>query len=399
MNAKNYFQKIILVYGERCYRDRDSLFRDIDRIIQERGAESQEYKPEKEKMEGEKMEGTKLYANKDANLSKLDGKTIAVIGYGNQGRSQALNLRDTIGDKKLNTSVIIGNREDENKEQAKRDGFEVYAISEACEKADIMLILIPDEVIPGVYNEDIEPHLKKGNVIDFASGYCITCKLIEPPKGVDVIMVAPRMGGKEVRELYKSGEGFPNLFAVGQDASGEAKEITLALSSTIGLGKSQSSIAIEVTFEQETLSDLLSEQFLSPLILAAIMVKYEIDVENGIPPEAALMELYLSGEWAEIFKRMAEMGIFKQLPLHSQTSQYGQLAKFNELMRRDIGLSYKQIKAYGREKAEKIKNGAFAREWALEKLGGYIVLKKMYEQNENCPIIKEEQKLLRRLGR
>jgi len=340
-----------------------------------------------------------LYVDKDADLTTIKGRTIAVIGYGNQGRSQALNMRDTINDKNIGTEVIIGNVEDEYKEQAEKDGFEVYAVSEACKKADIMFLLIPDEVIPGIFDENIKPYLKKGDVIDFASGYCITFHLIKSPKDVDVIMVAPRMGGKEVRELYEKGEGFPSLFAVGQNASGKAKKVALAIASAIGSGKGGASVSIEVTFEQETLSDLLSEQFLAPVISTAWTVKYEIDVENGIPPEAALMELHLSGEWAEDFKRMAEMGMIKQLPLHSPTSQYGQLTRGHELMNKASGLNYKQIRAYAQEKVDEIKSGRFAREWGLEQQSGYTVLKKLYEESENSEMIKKEQNFLRRLGK
>lgn len=345
------------------------------------------------------MNETKLYLDKDANLLELDEKVIAVIGYGNQGRSQALNMRDTIHNKKLNVDIIIGNREDDYKYKAEKDEFKVYGISEACEKADIMFLLLPDEILPIVYNENIKSHLKEGDVLDFASGYCVTYHRIEVPKNIDVIMVAPRMGGKEVRELYENGEGFPSLFAVGQDASGKAKKVALAMASAIGSGRGGASISIEVTFEQETLSDLLTEQFLCPIISAAWVVKYEIDVENGVPPEAALMELHLSGEFAEDFKRMAEMGMTKQLPLHSPTSQYGQLTRGHEIMNREFGLSYKQIKTYAQEKVDEIKSGKFAREWELESQSGYKVLKKMYEESENSPMIKEEQKLLRKLGK
>jgi len=345
------------------------------------------------------MNETKLYFDKDANLSDLDGKVIAVIGYGNQGRSQALNMRDTIQNEKLKVDVIIGSREDESKSKAEKEGFTVYSISEACEKADIMFLLIPDEVIPRIYDESIKPYLKEGNVLDFASGYCVTYELIDIPKNVDAIMVAPRMGGKEVRELYERGEGFPSLIAVGEDASGKAKKLTLAIASAIGSGRGGASMSIEVTFEQETLSDLLSEQFLAPIISAAWTVKYEIDVENGIPPEAALMELHLSGEWAKDFQRMADMGMIKQLPLHSQTSQYGQLTRGHEIMKRVLGLNYKIIKDFAQEKADEIKSGIFAREWELERQSGYMVLKKMYEEAENSTMIKEEQKLLRRLGK
>lgn len=338
------------------------------------------------------MTETKLYYDKDADLSVIEGKTIAIVGYGNQGRSQALNIRDT----KCGAKVIIGNIKDASWERAQNDGFEVYTISEACKRADVILLLIPDEVMHKVYKEGIEQHLNEEKVLCFASGYSITYNLIDPPKNVDVILVGPRMGGKEVRELYASSKGFPSFLAVKQDASGKAKKIALAIAKAIGSTKGNS-VVIEVTFEQETLSDLLSEQALSPLIMAAWTAKYEVDVENGVPPEAALLELHLSGEWAEDFKRMAEMGIVKQLPLHSKTSQYGQLSRTNQLLTNKEEPSYREIKAFVQRQAKKIRNGEFAKEWALEQDTGYKTLKKLYEKFEKSPMIKKEQETLKRL--
>lgn len=340
------------------------------------------------------MTETRFYYDKDADLLAVDGKTIAVIGYGNQGRSQALNLRDT----KCGAKVVIGNIKDDYWKQAQEEGFEVYTISEACKRADIILLLIPDEVMHDVYKERIEQHLGEGKVLCFASGYSITFKSIEPPKNVDVILVGPRMGGKEVRELYVNGQGFPSFLAVKQDVSGKAKRTALAIAKGIGSTKGNS-VIVEVTFEQETLSDLLSEQALSPLIFAAWIAKYEVDVENGVPPEAALLELHLSGEWAEDFKRMAQVGIVKQLPLHSKTSQYGQLTRLDQLLTDREKPYYKQIKAFIQKQAEKIKNGEFTKEWETEEKTGYATLEKLYEKMENSPMIQKEQEFLKRLHR
>jgi ketol-acid reductoisomerase len=340
------------------------------------------------------MAETRFYRDEDADFSLLEGKTLAVVGYGSQGRSQALNLRDTADHMKLNANVIVANIEDNYRQQAVQDGFEVYSVEQGARKADIILLLLPDEVAPAMYKECIHNNLREKNAIAFASGYSITFHLIEPPPIADTILVAPRMGGKEVRELYVSGEGFPSFVAVGQDRSGSARQLAVALASAIGSGKGGSSVSVEVTFEQETLSDLLTEQFLSPLITAAWVAKYEIDVQNGVPPEAALLELHLSREWSEDFRRMAEMGMIKQLPLHSPTSQYGQLTRWNELMRRQSGLNYAQIKTYAQEKADEITSGRFAREWGLEQQSGYIVLRKMYEEAEASEMIRKEQALL-----
>jgi len=343
-------------------------------------------------------DAAKIYYDKDADISILDGKTIAVIGYGNQGRSQALNIRDTVRDANLNTKVIIGNIEDEYREKAQRDNFEVFRIPEACQKADIILILIPDEVIPSVFREQIKPHLQRGKVICFASGFNVAYHLIEPPEGVDVILVAPRMGGKEVRELYEKGKGFPSLIAVEKDFSGNAKKVALAIAKAIGSTKGDS-IVVEVTFEQEAFTDLLSEQGLCPLVMAAFMAKYEVDIENGIPPEVALLELHLSGEWAEDFQRMAELGIIEQLPLHSVASQYGQLTRTNEILTKEAPINYKEIKAFIKKQAEKIKTGEFAKELLIEQMLGYPTLKKLYERFRNSPMIRKEQETLKLLGR
>jgi len=345
------------------------------------------------------MRSKRLFFNENANFGILNNQTIAIIGYGNQGRSQALNLRDTIKDKSISADVIIGSRADESKKQAKKEGFAVYEIHEACQKADIIFMLLPDEVMPEFFQSSIKSTLKDGNALVFGSGYCVSYKLLDLPNSVDVIMVAPRMGGKEVRDLVAAGGGFPSLIAVEQDATGKAHELVIALACAIGSGRGGSSVSIEVTFMQETISDLLSEQFLSPLISAAMRAKYELDLSCGIPPEAALMELHLSGEWATIYQRMMEIGMVAQLPMHSLTSQYGQLSRTKELSNRSSGLSFENIKRFGEEKLAEITSGKFVEEWESDKKAGYASLKKLLHDAENSSMILEEQKLLKQLGR
>jgi ketol-acid reductoisomerase len=340
-----------------------------------------------------------FYYDKDSDLSVLNQKTIGVIGYGNQGRSQALNLADTAAAKELDVKIVVGNRGDAAAKQAVQDGFDVHQIEEVSEIADVLFVLIPDEVMPKVFNDVIRPKLKPGVVLNFGSGYCVTFGLLEVPSDADVVMVAPRMGGKEVRDLYVEGGGFPSFIAVEADRSGKAKELTLALASAIGCGRGGNSVAMEVTFKQETISDLLSEQFLAPLVSIAMRAKYELDVEAGVPPAAALMELYLSGEWATVFERMAEIGSVEQLPMHSPTSQYGQLSGADELSKGTEYLDYESVKAYGRKKLEDIVSGAFTERWAEVQENGYAELKSLFANARNSPMIAEEQKTLKRLGR
>lgn len=324
---------------------------------------------------------TKIYYDNDADLSYLDGKVITFVGYGNQGRAQALNLRDSgISD------IIIGNIEDEYKKKAINDGFQTYDIETACKKGDIIFILIPDEVAPDVYQREIYPTLKSGDVLNFASGYNITYKFIEPPKDVDVIMVAPRMIGEGVRELYK--EGFPAFVAVEQDASGRAKETALALAKGIGSTKKG---AIETTFDDETYLDLIAEQATWPLILSVLTEVYKFEIEMGHPEEAVLMELYISKEPAIMLEKMAEVGMFKQLPLHSHTSQYGQLTRF-ESVDKDF------IREFIKKQYENIKSGRFAREWRVEQESGLPVFKKALDEAFRSDISIGEAKLKEKLN-
>uniref|UniRef100_UPI0012F525E6 NAD(P)-dependent oxidoreductase n=1 Tax=Brachyspira sp. SAP_772 TaxID=2608385 RepID=UPI0012F525E6 len=229
-----------------------------------------------------------IYYDNDADLNLIKEKTIAIIGYGNQGRSQAINIRDS-GIK----NVIIGSRKDESYDQANEDGFMVYSIEEASKKADIIYMLLPDEVAPQIYEEKIAPNLKDGNIINFSSAYNITFKRIVPAKNLDIVMAAPRMIGKGVRELYEKGEGSPAFVGVHQDYSGKALEYAKALCKAIGATRKG---AIEVKFDDETFLDLMAEQGTWPIIYNVFVEAFKLQVEMGHPEEAVLMEMYLSKE-------------------------------------------------------------------------------------------------------
>lgn len=324
-----------------------------------------------------------IYYDKDADLGLVLDKTVAILGYGNQGRAQALNMRDS-GVK----DIIIGSRRDESYDQANSDGFMVCSTEEATEKADIIFMLLPDEVAPEIFRQQIDPHLKKGDIINFASGYNITFKKIVPPVFVDVVMAAPRMIGRGVRELYVSGEGFPAFIGVAQDASGKAIEYGKALCKAIGSTKKG---AIEVSFDDETFLDLMAEQATWPIIYNVFVEAFKLQVEMGHPEEAVLTEMYLSKEPAVMMEKAAEVGFFRQLPFHSHTSQFGQLVGFN-------AVDPSTIRAFLKDRYDRIKNGAFAKEWDAEQQQNHLAtLHQLENKALTSEFTKAEDRLKSRL--
>ena len=321
-----------------------------------------------------------IYYDNDADLNLIKEKTIAIIGYGNQGRSQALNIRDS-GIK----NIIVGSRKDESFDKANEDGFMVYSIEEASKKADIIFMLLPDEVAPQIYEEQIAPNLKDGDIVNFASAYNITFKRITPSSNLDIVMAAPRMIGKGVRELYEKGEGSPAFVGVHQDFSGKALEYAKALCKAIGATRKG---AIEVKFDDETFLDLMAEQGTWPIIYNVFMEAFKLQVEMGHPEEAVLMEMYLSKEPAVMMEKAAEVGFFKQLPYHSHTSQYGQLIGFNDF-------DAKQIREFLKNRYDRIKSGEFAEEWDKEQKENN--LNKLEDEAFNCEFSKAEDRLKKRL--
>ncbi|GGJ01507.1 ketol-acid reductoisomerase (NADP(+)) 1 [Halobellus salinus] len=325
---------------------------------------------------------TLIYHETDATLGPLDEKIVAVVGYGNQGRAQARNMCDS------GVDVIVGNREDGSHEQATADGFEVYSIADATARADVVLLLIPDEVQPEIYQRDIGPNLEAGDTLVFASGYNVTYERIDPADGIDVVLVAPRMIGTVVRELYEDGRGAPALLAVEQDASGAAQSRALAVAHAVGATRSG---VVETEFETETRTDLMSEQGLFPVFASALLARFEVETEAGVPPAVTLLESYLSREMAHIFEKCATQGIVSQMDLHSQTSQYGQLLGLSEFDR-------EPIREFMRERLAAIDSGEFADEWADEQASGYERLSSLREGYESSEFIETEQATLDAFG-
>jgi ketol-acid reductoisomerase len=316
----------------------------------------------------------RIYYEKDADLTVLNGKTIAIIGYGNQGHAQANNLRDS------GCRVIIGSIRDPSYEQAVRDGFEVYGIPEAAKRGDIVHILIPDEYQAEVYERDIAPHLKSGKVLCFSHGFNIHFKQIVPPKDVDVIMIAPKAPGAILRRMYQQGSGTPGLLAVEQDASGNAKEIALAMAKGVGLTRIG---VVETTFKEEVETDLFGEQAVLVGGVSELMkAGFETLVEAGYQPEIAYFECI--NELKLIIDLVYEHGIEGMMRAVSNTAEYGGRT-------RGAWIIDERVKETMKKMLSEVQNGKFAREWVAESRRGIPSLKRMREE--------AKQHMVERVGR
>jgi ketol-acid reductoisomerase len=322
------------------------------------------------------MPETITYHDEDADLGVLANETIAVVGYGNQGRSQALNLRDS------GLKVIVGNIGDASKDRAREDGFEAFDIAEAVRRADVVMLLIPDEVMPEVWERDVRPNLKQDACVSFASGYTIAFGAIVPESHLDVVMIAPRMIGPGVRDRFVDGKGFPSFVGVHQDATGRAKPRMLALARGIGSTKAG---CLELTFAQEAHLDLFTEQGFGPMMGIALRQSIELLVEQGYPPEAVVMEIFASGELGYAMQRAADTGLFAQNAFHSHTSQYGSMTRSARVM--DIDLKARLL-----DHLDDIRSGRFAAEWKAEQQNGLQLFNQMKEMARFHPLFDWEQR-------
>jgi len=320
-----------------------------------------------------------LLKDHDASLEPLRNKTVAVLGYGNQGRAQALNLRDS------GVRVVIGNRDDSYREQAVADGFKPVTILEAASQGDILIVVTTDESQPRIWAEQVAPGVRAGNVLVWASGYNVGYDLIQPAADVDVIMIAPRMTGNMVRTLFERGGGALAQFAIHQDATGHARETCLALCKGMGLTRAG---VFESSFREEAELDLFAEQVVWAGLTAWFLECFEIGVEQGFSPELMVMELYASGEAAEILGMMSKRGFFKQMTHHSTTSQYGTLSRGPRLIT-------DEMRQRAREFLRKdIKEGAFAREWSQEQDEGAGRLEALRKKALSHPMSQAEDHVI-----
>lgn len=317
----------------------------------------------------------------DADLGVLRGRTVAVLGYGNQGRSQALNLKDS------GVEVIVGNRDDDYAAKARADGWTLLGLAEAAARSDVKLILISDDAQPEVFERDIRPTLKAGDAISFAHGFNIHYGEITPPRTIDVVMVAPRMLGEGVRENFVNGRGYPSFVAVHQDASGRAHDVCLAIAK--GIGSTRMGV-LESSFEEEVLIDLFEEH--QPA-LYALRCMYEALVEAGCSPEAVMLDLYASGEsvkWAEAGR---DYGAFERMKIASHTAQFGHLVWSKQYFDRDKTLDGM------RRMIGNIKNGSFMKALSEQRRANMRAVESAEKDNDAHPMMVEEEKLYRFLGR
>jgi len=308
-----------------------------------------------------------VYYDQDANLDLLRDKTIAIVGFGNQGHAQAQNLKDS------GLKVIIAEVDGTpNWKNAQEAGFQVMSADEAAKLGDIVQILIPDELQAKVYKESIKKYMKRGKTLMFSHGFNIHFKAIKPPKDIDVIMVAPKGPGSMVRETFLSNEGVPCLIAIYQDASGQAKDNALAYAKGIGGTKAG---VFETTFKEEVETDLFGEQtVLCGGCTSLVKAGFETLVEAGYQPEMAYFECM--HELKLIVDLMHKKGILGMRKAISNTAEYGDLTVGPKLIDEKVK---KKMKAA----LKRIQSGAFAREWLKENKEGCQNFNALREKDKN----------------
>jgi ketol-acid reductoisomerase len=319
----------------------------------------------------------KVYTDKDADLAHLNGKVCAVIGFGSQGHAHALNLKDS------GVQVIVGlYKGSKSVAAAEEHGFQVLEVAEAAKKADILFFATPDLKSASIYQNEVAPHLQKGKTLLFSHGFAVHFKTIEPPKEVDVIMVAPKGPGHIVRRQYLEGKGVPALIAVYQNPSKQAKKVALAWAK--GIGATRAGV-LETTFKEETETDLFGEQtVLCGGLTSLVQNGFETLVEAGYQPEMAYFECL--HELKLIVDLMYESGIAGMRFSISETAKWG-----------DVSVGPKVIDSSVKKKMEKalkeIQNGKFAKGWIAEYAAGLPNYKRLLKEGEKHSIEKTGKRL------
>ena len=316
----------------------------------------------------------KIYYDRDADLSLIRAKNVAVLGYGSQGHAHALNLRDS------GVTVRVGLHEgSKSRAVAERDGLQVMTPAEASKWADVVMVLVPDTTAASLYRDAIAPNLSPGKMLMLAHGFNIRYGTITPPPNIDVTMIAPKSPGHRVRELYVEGGGTPALIAVHQDATGKAKALALSYGSAIGVGRAG---IVETTFTEETETDLFGEQaILCGGTSALVKAGFDTLVEAGYQPEVAYFECL--HELKLIVDLMYRGGLNYMRYSISDTAEYGDYTAGPRIVTDDTKKAMKQLLA-------EIQNGEFANKWIAEHAAG--------RPNFNSTRAKEQDQILERVG-
>jgi ketol-acid reductoisomerase len=313
----------------------------------------------------------------DADLSKLDGKTVAILGFGSQGHAHALNLKES------GVNVVVGLRPDSSSVKKAQDaGLEVLSVAEAAAKGDVVMILLPDEKQHDIWESEIKDGIAPGNLLLFAHGFAITYGEIEPDEGVDVAMVAPKGPGHLVRRQYQEGAGVPGLVAIHQDSSGSARDLALAYARGIGCTRGG---VIETDFRSETETDLFGEQaVLCGGVSELVTAGYETLVEAGYDPRLAYFECL--HELKLIVDLMYEKGITGMRYSISNTAEYGDLTRGKRVISDESRKAMKDILG-------EIQSGDFAREWIAENRAGQENFQRMRQEGQGHQIETEGKEL------
>jgi ketol-acid reductoisomerase len=318
-----------------------------------------------------------VFYDDDADLSLLDGNTVAILGYGSQGHAHALNLKDS------GVDVIVGLRSDSDSvSKAQEDGLEVTDVADAASRGDVVMVLLPDERHHDVWNESIKDGVAPGNTLLFGHGFSVHYGEVDPPAEVDVALVAPKGPGHLVRRQYLEGSGVPGLIAVAQDASGNAQQLALAYARGIGCTRGG---VIETTFKDETETDLFGEQaVLCGGVTELVRAGYETLVDAGYDPRLAYFECL--HELKLIVDLMYEKGITGMRYSISNTAEYGDLTRGKRVISQATRDAMKEVLG-------EIQSGAFAREWIAENRAGQENFQRMRAEGQNHQIEREGKEL------
>ncbi len=315
--------------------------------------------------------------DEDADLTLLDEKTVAIIGYGSQGHAHALNLKDS------GISVVVGLREDSaSADQARAEGLEVTSVADASSRGDLVMVLVPDELHREVYENEIRDGLAPGNMLLFGHGFSVHYEEVDPPAEVDVVLVAPKGPGHLVRRQFEEGSGVPGLIAVEQDATGNAQQLALAYAKGIGCTRGG---VIETTFKDETETDLFGEQaVLCGGASALVQAGFETLVDAGYDPQMAYFECL--HELKLIVDLMYEKGLAGMRYSISNTAEFGDYSRGQRVINDSVRAEMKQI-------LNEIQSGDFAREWIAENRAGQENFLRMREEQADTQIESTGQEL------